>query len=34
LGALFSGKTQAEALIMGHNLAKAVVQYRGAIIPE
>ena len=34
LGALFSGKTQAEALIVGHNLARAVVQYRGAIIPE
>jgi len=34
LGALLSGKCQADALIAGHNLAAAVVQHRGAIIPE
>lgn len=34
LGALLSGKSQAEALLSGHNLAAAVVQHRGAIMPE
>ncbi|MEM7318656.1 MAG: sugar kinase [Pseudomonadota bacterium] len=34
LGALLSGKDQAEALLAGHNMAAAVVQHRGAIIPE
>jgi len=33
LGALFSGKSQAEALMAGHDLAAAVVQHRGAIMP-
>ncbi len=34
LGALLTGKTQAEALMSGHMLAAKVVQHRGAIIPE
>ena len=34
LGALLSGKGQAEALMAGHALAAKVVQHRGAIIPE
>lgn len=34
LGALLSGHSQAQALLSGHNLASAVVQHRGAIIPE
>jgi len=34
LGALLSGKSQAEALMAGHTLAAAVVQHRGAIMPE
>ncbi len=34
LGALLSGKSQAEALKSGHALAVRVVQHRGAIIPE
>lgn len=34
LGALLSGKTQAEALMAGHSLAAKVVGHRGAIIPE
>ncbi|MEP4197779.1 MAG: sugar kinase [Aliishimia sp.] len=33
LGALLAGKTQAEALLAGHNMAATVVQHRGAIIP-
>ncbi|NNE54081.1 MAG: sugar kinase [Sulfitobacter sp.] len=33
LGALLSGASQAEALMAGHQLASAVVQHRGAIIP-
>lgn len=33
LGALFSDKPQAEALMAGHDLAAAVVQHRGAIMP-
>lgn len=32
LAAHFSGQTQAEALLAGHNLAAKVVQHRGAII--
>lgn len=34
LGALFTGATQAEALMAGHRLASQVVQHRGAIMPE
>ncbi|MGC3937755.1 sugar kinase [Roseobacter sp. EG26] len=34
LGALLSGKSQAEALRSGHDLAARVVLHRGAIIPE
>jgi 2-dehydro-3-deoxygluconokinase len=34
LGALLSGQSQAHSLLSGHNLASAVVQHRGAIIPE
>ena len=34
LGALLSGKSQAQALKTGHDLAAQVVQYRGAIIPK
>ena len=34
LGAWLSGASQAEALMAGHTLAAAVVQHRGAIIPE
>lgn len=34
LGALLSGQSQAQALLSGHNLASAVVQHRGAIMPE
>jgi 2-dehydro-3-deoxygluconokinase len=34
LAAVLSGKPQAEALRAGHDLAVAVVQHRGAIIPE
>ncbi|MEM9579731.1 MAG: sugar kinase [Pseudomonadota bacterium] len=34
LGAIFSGKTQAEALMAGHQLAARVVQVRGAIIRQ
>jgi 2-dehydro-3-deoxygluconokinase len=34
LGALFSGQSQKDALMAGHNWALAVVQHRGAIIPE
>tara|TARA_R110000782_G_scaffold1730_1_gene7208 strand:+ start:707 stop:1567 length:861 start_codon:yes stop_codon:yes gene_type:complete len=33
LAALFSGKSQAQALRAGHDLAAQVVQHRGAIIP-
>ena len=33
LGALLSGKTQAQALMAGHCLAASVVQHRGAITP-
>ncbi|WP_170368254.1 sugar kinase [Ruegeria arenilitoris] len=33
LAALLTGKSQAEALMAGHNLASTVVQFRGAIIP-
>ena len=34
LAAVLSGKSQAEALAAGHNLAARVVQHRGAILPE
>jgi 2-dehydro-3-deoxygluconokinase len=34
LGALLSGQSQKDALMAGHNWALAVVQHRGAIIPE
>ena len=34
LGALFSGASQAEALMAGHRLAAEVVQHRGAIMPR
>ena len=34
LGTLLSGKSQAQALKTGHDLAAQVVQYRGAIIPK
>ncbi|OAN84967.1 2-dehydro-3-deoxygluconokinase [Sulfitobacter geojensis] len=34
LGALLSGKSQADALMAGHQLAAKVVQHRGAIMPE
>lgn len=34
LGALMSGKSQAEALMSGHTMAARVVQQRGAIIPQ
>ncbi|MFK7836470.1 MAG: sugar kinase [Sulfitobacter sp.] len=34
LGAILSGKSQAEALMVGHTLAAKVVQHRGAIIPK
>ncbi len=33
LAALLTGKSQAKALMAGHNLASTVVQFRGAIIP-
>ncbi|NYI27128.1 sugar kinase [Sulfitobacter geojensis] len=34
LGARLSGKSQADALMAGHQLAAKVVQHRGAIMPE
>jgi 2-dehydro-3-deoxygluconokinase len=34
LGAVLSGENQVEALILGHELASKVIQYRGAIIPD
>lgn len=34
LGALLTGRAQADALMAGHRLAAKVVQHRGAIIPE
>lgn len=34
LAAVFTGASQAEALMAGHTLAAKVVQHRGAIIPE
>jgi len=34
LGALFGGKSQEQALKIGHDLATRVIQYRGAIIPK
>ena len=34
LGALFSGRSQAAALMAGHQMARRVVQYHGAIVPQ
>tara|TARA_R110002094_G_scaffold218193_2_gene189614 strand:+ start:790 stop:1653 length:864 start_codon:yes stop_codon:yes gene_type:complete len=34
LGAFLSGQNQSEALMAGHTLAAAVVQHRGAIMPD
>jgi len=34
LGALFGGKSQEQALKVGHDLATQVIQCRGAILPK